>query len=72
MNGAYQVTPFRVTAIVGSTVPVSAASQQTVDGTPYGFTGWSDGGASRRHQRTVERDDVYRDVRGNRPTSVIF
>ena len=46
VNGAYQVTPFRVTAIVGSTVPVSAASQQTVDGTPYGFTGWSDGGAS--------------------------
>ncbi|HKA93750.1 MAG TPA: PKD domain-containing protein, partial [Acidimicrobiia bacterium] len=40
-----QATPFPLTLIEGSTLTVSAQSPQTLNGTSYVFTGWSDGGA---------------------------
>ena len=40
-----QPTPFTRTAIVGSTLSVSAPSPQASGGTAYEFVGWSDGGA---------------------------
>lgn len=41
-----QVAPFTRTVIVGSANSVSAPTPQTVNGTTFGFTGWSDGGAN--------------------------
>ncbi len=40
-----QPTPFTRTAIVGSTLSVSAPSPQAIGGTAYEFVSWSDGGA---------------------------
>ena len=40
-----QPTPFTRTAILGSTLSVSAPSPQASGGTVYEFVGWSDGGA---------------------------
>ena len=40
-----QPTPFTRTAILGSTLSVSAPSPQAIGGTVYEFVGWSDGGA---------------------------
>jgi glucose/arabinose dehydrogenase len=40
-----QTTPFTRTAIVGSTLSVSAPSPQASGGTAYEYVGWSDGGA---------------------------
>jgi glucose/arabinose dehydrogenase/PKD repeat protein len=40
-----QVTPFVRTAILGSTLSVSAPSPQASGGIPYEFVSWSDGGA---------------------------
>ena len=40
-----QTTPFTRTAIVGSTLSVSAPSPQASGGVAYEFVGWSDGGA---------------------------
>ena len=40
-----QPTPFTRTAILGSTLSVSAPSPQAIGGTAYEFVGWSDGGA---------------------------
>jgi glucose/arabinose dehydrogenase len=40
-----QVAPFTRTAIVGSTLSVSAPSPQAIGGTPYEYASWSDGGA---------------------------
>jgi glucose/arabinose dehydrogenase len=40
-----QTTPFTRTAIVGSTLSVSAPSPQATGGTAYEFASWSDGGA---------------------------
>ena len=37
--------PFTRTVIQGSTQSLSAPAPQTLGGTTYGFTGWSDGGA---------------------------
>ena len=39
-------TPFTRTVIVGSSNSVSAGSPQTLGGSSYAFTGWSDGGAA--------------------------
>jgi glucose/arabinose dehydrogenase len=47
-----QTTPFTLTVIEGSTFSVSAPSPQTLDGTNYVFTSWSDGGA-RSHSVVV-------------------
>ena len=38
-------TPFTITVISGATVTVSAPSPQTMGGTDYQFSSWSDGGA---------------------------
>ena len=40
-----QTAPFTRTAILGSTLSVSAPSPQASGGTAYEFVGWSDGGA---------------------------
>ena len=40
-----QTTPFTRTAIVGSTLSVSAPAPQASGGTVYEYLGWSDGGA---------------------------
>ena len=40
-----QPTPFTRTAILGSTLSVSAPSPQAIGGTAYEFVSWSDGGA---------------------------
>jgi glucose/arabinose dehydrogenase/plastocyanin len=45
-------TPFTHTAIVGSSVAVAAPELQTLNGDPYQFQSWSDGGAM-AHQITV-------------------
>jgi glucose/arabinose dehydrogenase len=44
VNGAAGAAPFTRTVIVGSTNSVSAASPQTLGGTSYSFSSWSDGG----------------------------
>jgi glucose/arabinose dehydrogenase len=46
------VTPYSVTAIVGSSVSVTAPDLEMIDGSPYSFASWSDGGA-RSHQIVV-------------------
>jgi glucose/arabinose dehydrogenase len=45
VGSAGQATPFTRTVIVGSNNSVSAPSPQTLAGTSYGFSSWSDGGA---------------------------
>src|SRR5262249_34852851 len=40
-----QPTPFTRTAILGSTLSISAPSSQSSGGTAYDFLAWSDGGA---------------------------
>jgi glucose/arabinose dehydrogenase len=40
-----QTTPFTRTVIIGSSNSVSATSPQTLGGTTYAFSSWSDGGA---------------------------
>ncbi len=40
-----QAAPFTRTVIVGSSLSVSATSPQTLSGTTYAFSAWSDGGA---------------------------
>jgi hypothetical protein len=46
VNGSSAVTPFTTTVIVKSSNSVSAASPQTLNGTNYTFSSWSDGGAA--------------------------
>jgi glucose/arabinose dehydrogenase len=45
VGAASQATPFTRTVIVGSSNSVSAPSPQSLNGTSYGFSSWSDGGA---------------------------
>ena len=53
-----QPTPFTRTAILGSTLSVSAPSPQAVGGTVYEFVGWSDGGAQ-THTLVANASDPY-------------
>jgi PKD repeat protein len=46
VDGSSQTTPFAVTAIIGSTHSLSAPATQTLGGTTYTFSSWSDGGAA--------------------------
>jgi PKD repeat protein len=46
VDGTSQATPFNVTAIVGSIHSISAPATQTLGGTTYTFSSWSDGGAA--------------------------
>jgi len=45
VNSAVRATPFSTTVIVGSNNSLIAATPQTINGTTYRFTSWSDGGA---------------------------
>jgi PKD repeat protein len=45
-DGTTQATPYTVTAILGSTHTISAPATQTLGGTTYTFSSWSDGGAA--------------------------
>jgi glucose/arabinose dehydrogenase len=51
-------TPFTRTAIVGSTLSISAPSPQASGGTAYEFVGWSDGGAQ-THTIVANADGSY-------------
>ncbi len=53
-----QPTPFTRTAILGSTLSVSAPSPQAIGGTAYEFVNWSDGGAQ-THQVTANASGSY-------------
>jgi glucose/arabinose dehydrogenase/PKD repeat protein len=53
-----QTAPFTRTAIVGSTLSVSAPSPQATGGTAYEFLGWSDGGAQ-THNVVVNAPGSY-------------
>jgi glucose/arabinose dehydrogenase/PKD repeat protein len=53
-----QTAPFTRTAIVGSTLSVSAPSPQATGGTAYDFLGWSDGGAQ-THNVVVNSSGSY-------------
>jgi glucose/arabinose dehydrogenase len=46
VSGSASVTPFTRTVIVNSANSISAALSQTLSGTNYGFSSWSDGGAA--------------------------
>ena len=46
VDAAAAVTPFVVTEIVGSSNSISASTPQTLGGTSYTFSSWSDGGAA--------------------------
>jgi PA14 domain len=46
VGGTTSTTPFTRTVTQGSTVSVSAPSPQTLSGTSYTFSSWSDGGAA--------------------------
>jgi glucose/arabinose dehydrogenase/PKD repeat protein len=45
VGSSSSATPFSRTVIIGSNNSVSAPSPQSLGGTTYGFTSWSDGGA---------------------------
>ena len=45
VNSTARAAPFSTTVVVGSNNSVIAASPQTINGTTYRFTSWSDGGA---------------------------
>ncbi len=45
VGSSSQTTPFTRTAILGSTLSISAPSPQAIGGTAYEFIGWSDSGA---------------------------
>ena len=45
VGAAEQAAPFTRTVIVGSSLSVSATSPQTLSGTTYAFSAWSDSGA---------------------------
>jgi glucose/arabinose dehydrogenase len=45
VNSTVRAAPFRTTVVVGSNNSVIAPSRQTVNGSTYSFTSWSDGGA---------------------------
>jgi hypothetical protein len=46
VGGTTSVTPFTRTVIVNSANSISAPSPQTLGGTTYAFSSWSDGGAA--------------------------
>jgi glucose/arabinose dehydrogenase len=43
LNSAARATPFSATVVVGSNNSIIAATPQTINGTTYRFTSWSDG-----------------------------
>jgi len=70
VGGQAQTTPFSRTVIVGSKNSVSAPSPETVSGSTYVFSYWSDGGA-RTHVVTAPANPktfaaTYRQTSGSR------
>jgi PKD repeat protein len=57
-NNPAQTTPFQVTAVEGSLNSLSASSPQTLGGTVYAFSSWSDGGAQ-THTVTANSSATY-------------
>jgi hypothetical protein len=58
VNGVTGTTPFTRTVITGSTNTISAPSPQTLNGVPYAFSAWSDGGAA-SHNITADSSASY-------------
>jgi hypothetical protein len=58
VNGVPGTTPFTRTVITGSTNTISAGSPQTLNGTTYVFSSWSDGGAA-SHNITANTSSTY-------------
>lgn len=57
LNGERQATPFSRRVVKGSTNRISAPAVQRVDGGPFRFVSWSDGGA-RSHRITAPETDT--------------
>ncbi len=57
-NSVAGTTPFTRTVITGSTNTISAGSPQTLNGTNYVFSSWSDGGAA-SHNITADASATY-------------
>jgi len=58
VGSSSQPAPFTRTAILGSTLSISASSPQAVGGTSYEFAGWSDSGAQ-THNVIVDESGTY-------------
>jgi glucose/arabinose dehydrogenase len=59
LNGISGTAPFPHTVISGSTNTISAPTPQTLNGTQYAFSSWSDGGAQ-SHNITANASATYR------------
>ena len=58
VGSSASTTPFTRTLIMNSTTGISATTPQTLGGTTYSFTGWSDGGAQ-SHNVTISGSGTY-------------
>jgi len=54
-----QATPFTATAIIGSAHSISAPASQSLGGTTYNFSSWSDGGAATHNITSPGSDTSY-------------
>ena len=52
LDGSTDPTPFARTVIVNSRTTINAPTPQTLNGTTYAFSAWSDGGAASHTIRT--------------------
>jgi PKD repeat protein len=59
LNGTGAATPFTRPVIVGSNNSVSAPSPQSLSGTSYNFSNWSDGGAATHNLTAPEGATTY-------------
>ena len=60
VNGVGTVTPFGRTVIAGSMNTITALTPQTLNGVPYTFSSWSDGGAATHTIVAPGTSRVYR------------
>jgi glucose/arabinose dehydrogenase len=70
VNGIGRAAPFIHTVIRGSTNTISALSPQTLNGTQYVFSSWSDGGAQ-SHNTTATASATYRATYLEAPTAPV-
>jgi glucose/arabinose dehydrogenase len=59
LNGASAAAPFTRTVIMGSSNTITAPTPQTIRGTSYEFSSWSDGGAA-THNITANQTATYK------------
>ena len=59
IDGVPQTTPVSVTSVVGMRWTLSAVSPQTLGGTTYNFSSWSDGGAGTHLITTPSSNTTY-------------